>query len=105
MKRALKVGMGVVTAAAVSLPAMALAQGFPPDPPSTYYGTVTGGTVGQGVVANVQSGNSSQTCGVGSVINDGGSTVYVVDVISDSQLDGCGDTGRTIRFYLTPVGS
>jgi hypothetical protein len=105
MKRALKVGMGVATAIAVSLPALALGQGFPPEPPSTYYGTVSGGTVGQGVVAIVQTGNSSQTCGVGAVISDNGSIVYVVDVFHDTQIDGCGEAGRTIRFYLTPVGT
>lgn len=106
MKRVLKVGMGVATAVAVSLPALALAQGFPPPPPSTYYGTVTGGAVaGQGVIAIVQSGNQSQTCGDGKVLQDNGSMVYVIDVIQDAQKDGCGEAGRTIRFYLTPNGA
>jgi hypothetical protein len=105
MMRVLKVGMGVATAVAVSLPALAMAQ-FPPPPPSTYYGTVTGGAVvGQGVVAIVQSGTQSQTCGVGAVIQDGGNMVYVVDVAQDGQIDGCGEAGRTIRFYLTPNGA
>ncbi|MEX0782744.1 MAG: hypothetical protein WD557_08845 [Dehalococcoidia bacterium] len=106
MKRAMKVGMGVATAIAVSLPAMAWAQEFPPPPPSTYYGTVTGGAVaGQGVIAIVQSGTASQTCGDGKVLQDGGSMVYVVDVVQDAQKDGCGESGRSIRFYFTPNGS
>jgi hypothetical protein len=106
MKRALMVGMGVATAAALSLPALVFAQGFPPEPPSTYYGTVTGGaTVGQGVVAIVQSGTNSQTCGQEEVLQDGGNLVYVVDVIHNSQLAGCGQAGRQIRFYFTPVGA
>ncbi|MGH2627841.1 MAG: hypothetical protein ACRDHY_14460 [Anaerolineales bacterium] len=106
MKRALMVGMGVATAAALSLPALVLAQDFPPPPPSTYYGTVSGGAVvGQGVIAIVESGNSSQTCGDGKVIQDGGNMVYVVDVIQNAQKAGCGQAGRTIRFYLTPSGA
>jgi CRISPR/Cas system-associated protein Cas5 (RAMP superfamily) len=72
MKRALMVGMSVATAAAMSLPALVLAQDFPPPPPSTYYGTVSGGAVaGQGVIAIVESGNSSQTCGDGRVLSSG----------------------------------
>ncbi len=105
MKRALMVGMSVATAAALSLPALVFAQGFPPDPPSTYYGTVTGGAVvGQGVVAIVQSGTSSQTCGTGAVLQEGGDLVYVIDVFQNSQTAGCGQAGRTIKFYFTPVG-
>ncbi len=103
MKRALMVGMGVATAAALSLPALVLAQDFPPPPPSTYYGTVSGGAVvGQGVIAIVESGNSSQTCGDGRVLQDGGNMVYVVDVVQNAQKAGCGQAGRSIRFYFTP---
>jgi hypothetical protein len=106
MKRALIVGMSVATAAALSLPALVFAQGFPPPPPATYYGTVSGGAVvGQGVVAIVQSGSSSQTCGDGAVLQDGGNTVYAINVVQDGQKTGCGMAGRTIRFYLTPMGA
>jgi hypothetical protein len=105
MKRSLLFGMSVATTAAVALPAFALAQDFPPPPPSTYYGTVTGGaTAGQGVIAIVSDGTSSQTCGDGAVLQDGGNLVYVIDVIQDGQKDGCGAAGRTIRFYFTPSG-
>lgn len=103
MKRALMIGMSAATAVAVSLPALVMAQDFPPPPPSTYYGTVSGGaTVGQGVIAIVSSGSSSQTCGDGVVIQDGGNLVYVIDVIQNAQKAGCGQAGRTIRFYFTP---
>jgi hypothetical protein len=106
MKRALMVGMSVATAAALSLPALTFAQGFPPPPPSSYYGTVSGGaTVGQGVIAIVQSGSGSQTCGDGTVLQDQGQIVYVIDVVQEGQKAGCGQAGRTIRFYFTPVGA
>src|SRR5687767_3058101 len=103
MKRALTVGLIVAAAAAVSLPALVMAQAFPPPPPSTYYGTVSGGaTVGQGVIAIVSSGGSSQTCGDGRVLQDGANLVYVIDVIQNAQKAGCGAAGRTIQFYFTP---
>lgn len=105
MKRSMTIGMSVATTAAVALPALAMAQDFPPPPPSTYYGTVTGGaTAGQGVIAIVSDGTSSQTCGDGAVLQEGGSLVYVIDVIQDGQKTGCGKSGRTITFYFTPSG-
>lgn len=105
MNRALIIGMSVATAAAVSLPALVIAQDFPPPPPTTYYGTVAGGTIGQGVIAIVSDGSGSQTCGDGAVVaGEGGAPSYVVDVIQDAQKSGCGKAGRTIRFYFTPTG-
>ncbi len=105
MKRALIIGMSAATAIAVSLPALVMAQDFPPPPPSTYYGTVAGGTIGQGVIAIVSDGTSSQTCGDGVVVaGEGGAPSYVVDVIQNAQKAGCGSSGRTIRFYFTPTG-
>ena len=78
------------------------AQGFPPEPPATYYGTIGGATPGDGIVAAIGSGASSRSCGNGAVLSDSSQTVYVVDVITDDQLSGCGDTGRSIRFYIAP---
>ena len=78
------------------------AQGFPPEPPSTFWGTFTGASAGDGVVAAIGSGASSRTCGTGAVLTDNSQSVYVIDVITDDQTAGCGDTGRTIRFYLAP---
>jgi hypothetical protein len=105
MKRALMVGLGLASAAAVIAPGLVVAQDFPPPPPSTYYGTVSGGAaLGQGVIAIVSSGGQSQTCGDGKVLQDGGSMVYVVDVVQNAQKAGCGQAGRTIQFYFTPSG-
>lgn len=78
---------------------------LPPTPPATFWGTVTGGGVGPGwrVVAIVQSGSASATCGSGAVVTEGSQTVYVVDVVTDAQVPGCGANGRQIRFYLAPA--
>lgn len=78
------------------------AQGFPPEPPSTFWGTIQGASAGDGVAAAIGSGASSRSCGTGTVLTHSGSTVYVIDVITDDQTAGCGDTGRTIRFYIAP---
>jgi hypothetical protein len=79
MKRRL-VGAGIAAAAMLAVPGAALAQGVPPGPPATIYGSITPGQV----IVIVINGSSS-TCGAGSVVSDSGSTVFVVDVISDSQ--------------------
>ena len=50
-------------------------------------------------------GTSAATvCGSGLVLDDSG-PVYVVDVVSDAQIAGCGANGRSVRFYFTPTGS
>jgi hypothetical protein len=103
--------IGVALVALAALPAAyigigrftdAEAQGFPPEPPSTYWGTFQGASAGDGVVASIGSGASSRTCGTGAVLTDNSQSVYVIDVITDDQTSGCGDTGRTVRFYLAP---
>ncbi len=91
-------------AALLAAPAAVFAQGFPPDPPATYYGSAVGGTAGQGVIAIVIDGSTSTVCGAGIVQTDAGAPVYVVDVVSDSQRAGCGRSGRSVRFYFTPSG-
>ena len=79
------------------------AQGFPPNPPTIYYGTVTASVPnGAAVIAVVRAGSSSATCGAGKVLLDGSQRVYAVQVITHSQRAGCGDTGRTVSFYVTP---
>lgn len=105
MKRRILLGIGVLGTALAALPAAVLAQSAPPDPPATYWGNATGATVGQSVVAIVSSGGTSTVCGVGQVLEDGGKTVYVVDVAAQSQIAGCGATGRQIRFYFAPTGN
>ena len=105
MKRAILTGLSVAGIAAATIPAMALAQGFPPPPPTTYYGTAVGATPGQAVIAIVTDGNTSTVCGDGVVTTDNGAPVYVVDVIADAQRAGCGKAGRQVLFYFTPTGS
>ncbi|MCK9520280.1 MAG: hypothetical protein M0R74_14835 [Dehalococcoidia bacterium] len=104
MKRRFLLGIGLLGAALVAIPATVIAQSPPPDPPATYYGAATGATAGQGVVAIVVNGSTSTVCGTGEVLLDGGKPVYVVDVVANSQINGCGAAGRTIRFYFTPHG-
>lgn len=103
MKRRYLLGGAVSALAVLALPATALAQ-FPPDPPATFYGNATGATSSQGVIAIVLNGSVSTVCGTGSVQNDAGGPVYVVDVVSDAQRPGCGKPGRTVQFYFTPFG-
>jgi hypothetical protein len=90
---------GVAAALALTF-STAIAQA-PPNPPRTFYGTVTGGAGHPGIVATV----NGITCGNGTVQSQSGEIVYVVSVASDSQKAGCGAPGRTVRFYLTgPAG-
>ncbi len=101
MKRALVPGIGILAALAAAIPMVVSAQGFPPPPPTTFYGnTPSGISAGQGVIAIVLDGNSSQACGAGATVTDSGKVVYVVDVVSDTQIPGCGKTGRTVQFYF-----
>lgn len=82
----------------------ASAQGLPPDVPKVFYGSITGASTNSGVVAIVEgSDGRGITCGAGVVMSSGGSTVYAVQVITDSQKTGCGTSGRTVKFYLTPA--
>jgi hypothetical protein len=105
MKRRYWFGMALAGASLFAIPASVVAQGFPPDPPATFYGTATGGTAGQGVIAIVIEGGVSTFCGAGTVQDIGGTPKYVVDVVSDSQSRGCGRSGREVRFYFTPAGA
>ena len=104
MKRAILFGLGAIGAAVSALPTLALAADFPPPPPTTFYGTATGATAGQVVIAIVTEGSTSTVCGEGVVTTDAGATVYVVDVIADAQRAGCGKAGRQVMFYFTPTG-
>ena len=104
MKRRYLGGLALSMAALLAIPATALAQ-FPPEPPATFYGTATGASAAQGVVAIVINGSNSTVCGVGAVQNDASGPVYVVDVVSDAQRSGCGKAGRQVRFYFSPVGA
>jgi len=107
MNRALVFGMGALGVVIAAIPAVAVAQDFPPPPPSTYYGTVpTGIAASQGVIAIVNNGGVTTACGAGSTLTDSasGKVVYVVDVVADAQKAGCGKAGRTVQFYFTGAG-
>lgn len=78
----------------------AAAQAVPPSPPATFYGTVTGVPAGSTVLAIVVNGSTTVVCGEGTVATEGSQTVYVVDVVHESQRQGCGASGRSVRFYF-----
>jgi len=101
MKRAIILGLGVIAVAIAAVPALVSAQGFPPPPPTTYYGKApTGVGTGDTVIAVVTEGASSMVCGDGVTTSDASGTVYVVDVVADAQILGCGKAGRTVQFYF-----
>ncbi len=100
-----------VTLAALAVAGGAASQGFdrataqvppPPVPPATFWGNVSGVPQGWHVVALVVDGSKTTTCGFGQVTTSGSQTVYVVDVVADAQVSGCGAPGRTVRFYFAP---
>ncbi len=100
MRRAILFGAGVVASVVASVPALVAAQN-PPAPPATFYGSVPSGVgSGQTVLAIVTSGSTTQTCGVGSTLAADSGVVYVVDVVSASQVAGCGADGSTVQFYF-----
>lgn len=101
MKRAILLGVCVVAVAAAAVPAFVSAADFPPPPPTTFYGKVPTG-IGQGdtVIAIVNNGSSSTVCGDGVTASDASGIVYVVDVVADAQIAGCGKAGRTVQFYF-----
>jgi hypothetical protein len=101
MKRAIFLGFGAFAVAAAAIPAMVMAADFPPPPPTTYYGKVPAG-IGPGdtVIAVVSDGSASQVCGDGQTLNDASGVVFVVDVVADAQILGCGKAGRTVQFYF-----
>lgn len=105
MKRITTVGLGLVALAIGVIPAIATAANFPPSPPTTFYGSASGATNGQAVIAFVTNGTNTTACGSGAVVNDAtAGLVYVVDVASDSQILGCGKAGRSVGFYFPPAG-
>ena len=101
MKRAILIGVAAASLAIAAIPALVSAQGFPPPPPTTYYGKAPSG-VGPGdvVIAVVTSGGISAVCGDGVTASDTSGIVYVVDVVADAQIAGCGRSGATVQFYF-----
>ena len=105
MTRFTTIGLSLVALALGAMPAIAMAADFPPSPPTTYYGSASGATNGQAVIAFVSDGTNSTACGRGAVVNDAtAGLVYVIDVASDSQVAGCGKSGRNVTFYFPPAG-
>lgn len=75
------------------------------DPPSTVFGSVadSGGVVPAGVTVEAYIGDTlCGTKGRTEFTGDGAArvTVYVVDVVSESQIAGCGVEGREIRVKI-----
>ena len=101
MKRAILLAVGAATLALAAVPGLVSAADFPPPPPTTYYGKAPSG-VGPGdvVIAVVTSGGTSTVCGDGVTANDTSGIVYVVDVVADAQIAGCGKSGATVQFYF-----
>lgn len=109
---ALRLGTGaaaVATAAAAfiglsGLPGAEAQQGFPPDTPMVAYGDASGSVLGQGVHSMVNNGGVWTYCGSGAVVNKtGGGVGYVVQVAAQSQIAGCGASGRTVKLYFSPA--
>lgn len=99
------IGMGVAALLA-AVPIAVFAQGAPPSPPTTYFGSASGASEGQTVIAIIGSGASTRFCGSGDVMDDDeDGIVYVVDVEQESTISGCGASGRQIRLYFTPTAS
>jgi hypothetical protein len=81
----------------------AKAQSAPPAPPMVVFGTVSGVAAGTQVFA-VNATTGANCTGLGGVVSSGGSTRFVVQVISDAQVDGCGVQGQsmTVLLYFPP---
>lgn len=94
----------VVLSLSALLGATAASAQSMPDPPSTFVGSITdaGGEVPAGVKIEAYVGNN--LCGESTTQFTGeGSarvTVYVVDIVSDSQIDGCGESGDAVRIRV-----
>src|SRR5258708_39221212 len=98
MNRKMLLGAGLAGVSLLAIPSVVLAQ-VPPDPPATFYGSATGGSPGQGVIAIVVNGSTSTVCGRGLVQSDAPGPLYGADASPDPQRTGCGPKGRQIRVY------
>lgn len=113
MKRPFVVGLVLAGAALAALPATILsvmpgagkfdgtamaAGSVPPGPPLVMYGAVSG--VAGGTPVTITNNANGAYCGRGTVVSDGGSTYYVVDVYADSQAPGCGTPGASLSLAL-----
>jgi hypothetical protein len=105
MKRIPLIGFGITALAIAIIPVLvalsmttAKAQ-MPPSIPTLYYGAAPGAVHGQRVVAYI----GEVACGGGSVVVVDGTPNYVVDVVTDSQIPGCGLGGRQIKLYFPSI--
>lgn len=86
------------------LATVSLAAAQLPDPPSTVTGSITdaAGDVPAGVRIEAYVGN--KLCGESETVYTGDGdarvTVYVVDVVSDDQTEGCGTDGDPVRIKV-----
>ncbi|MCL4230643.1 MAG: hypothetical protein KJ053_03585 [Dehalococcoidia bacterium] len=113
MKRPLIVGLVLVSAVLAALPATffsmmpgtgrldrtaSAAGSVPPGPPLVLYGAAPG--VAGGTSVTITNNANGAYCGRGTVVSDGGSTYYVVDVYASSQAPGCGTPGASLSLAL-----
>ena|GEM_PF-4862432 len=79
--------------------------GGPSGEPATFFGRTNGVPPGSSVIAFVVGPAFVLTnCGTATVAQEGSNAVYVIDVLDERQLPGCGAPGRSVRFYLVPPG-
>ena len=83
----------------------AAAQGVPPSPPSTFFGAasidgkpVPDGTEVRGFIDGKDCTQTAQ--GFRGTVTDGGASAYVVTIVHESQIAGCGRAGRTVTFRI-----
>jgi hypothetical protein len=75
------------------------AEAQPPSPPNRFFGSVTldgaaaaGGTVVSAEIGGVECGSTAVAVGE--------TYAYVLDVVSDGEISGCGTAGATITFLV-----
>jgi hypothetical protein len=75
------------------------AEAQPPSPPNRFFGSVTldgapaaGGTVVTATIGGVECGSTSVAVGE--------TYAYVLDVVSDGEISGCGTAGASISFLV-----
>ncbi len=86
-----------------SAPGASAQSSAPPEQPMVVYGTAAGAEVGQVVHAFIEHDGATNWCGSG-LVTEPSEPGYVVQVLDDSQLEGCGAPGREVRLLFTAAG-
>jgi hypothetical protein len=102
MRLGISAALAVAVASALAAPSAAAAQA-PPQIPATFYGTVTvGGSPareGAEVRAYIDGKDCTQAGAPGAVV-DGGVTRFVISVVHETQVPGCGVEGAEVTFEV-----